>query len=221
MPLPPIAVHAAQFQGSPVRLLIIPGLHDSGRWHWQTWLQTQYRGAVRVRQQNWDRPELEVWSEQIARTIASAPASTAWIAVAHSFGCLALAHHLARLRQQPAAGLRRADNHQGGIRSALLVAPADPAKFQVEDRLPQNGLGIPATVVASETDPWMTLSNARRWAGAWGARLHNLGDAGHINTESGYGPWPWIRFRTDSLIRDEQRQRRLERAHPLELNYAI
>ena len=31
----------------PPRVLIIPGLHDSGPTHWQTWLQGQYRDARR------------------------------------------------------------------------------------------------------------------------------------------------------------------------------
>lgn len=204
---------AGRYEGAPVRLLIIPGLHDSGPGHWQTWLQTQYRGAARVRQQDWARPDLDAWSAQIARTVDSAPPSTLWIAVAHSFGCLALAHHLRAASRQP--------REHGGIRSALLVAPADPAKFGVIHRLPHHGLGLPATVVASETDPWMALHSAQDWAARWGARLHNLGPAGHINAESGFGPWPWARLRIDQMVRDQQRHLRLERAHPLELNYAI
>jgi predicted alpha/beta hydrolase family esterase len=35
------------------RLLIVPGLHDSGPAHWQTWLQAQYREACRVQQRRW------------------------------------------------------------------------------------------------------------------------------------------------------------------------
>jgi predicted alpha/beta hydrolase family esterase len=27
-------------------------------------------------------------------------------------------------------------------------------------------------------------------ATAWGSELHFAGDAGHINTASGHGPWP-------------------------------
>ena len=27
-------------------------------------------------------------------------------------------------------------------------------------------------------------------AGAWGSALEDIGDAGHINTDAGYGPWP-------------------------------
>jgi len=200
-----------RFQGDQVRVLVIPGLRDSGPAHWQTWLQTQYKGAVRVKQQDWHHADLDAWADQIQRTIDRAGRQATWVAVAHSFGCLALAHHLAQRSAQPGRG----------IQSALLVAPADPVKFEVAHRLPQQGLGIPATVVGSENDPWMQLDDAREWAHRWGAGFQHIGQAGHINTESGFGPWPLARFKVDQLIRDQQRQRRLDRAHPMELNYAV
>lgn len=203
-----------RYQGQPLRVLVIPGLRNSGDAHWQTWLQGQYRGAVRVQQDDWERPDVEAWSQRIAQTIARSSPETEWVAVAHSFGCLALTHHLARhaASSKPDAGR---------IRSALLVAPADPDKFGVGDQLPAEGLGIASTLIASETDPWMPLERARLWAHAWGSRLVNLGDAGHINVDSGYGPWPLARYWVDHLIRDQQRARRLQRAHPMELNYAV
>ncbi|HML28972.1 MAG TPA: alpha/beta hydrolase, partial [Hyphomicrobium sp.] len=34
------------------------------------------------------------------------------------------------------------------------------------------------------------LVAAERWARAWGADFVNLGAAGHINAEAGFGPWP-------------------------------
>lgn len=202
-----------RYEGAPVRILIIPGLNDSGPAHWQTWLQTQYRGAVRVKQRHWDRPDLDTWAARITEVVDSASEQTTWIAVAHSFGTLALAHHLATRPRQ--------SQSQARIHSALLVAPADPIKFGVDERLPRHGLGIPSTLVGSENDPWMPLTRAQLWAAHWGSRFHNLGQVGHINAESGHGPWPWARYKVDQLVRDQQRQRRLERAHPLELNYAI
>ena len=53
----------------PPRVLVIPGLHDSGPAHWQTWLQGQYRDARRVTQRDPSRPELERWAERIQRTL--------------------------------------------------------------------------------------------------------------------------------------------------------
>lgn len=208
------ALHAAlkgRYRGHPLRVLVIPGLRNSEDGHWQSWLQGQYRGAVRVNQADWHDPDLPAWSQRIARTLEQTPANTEWIAVAHSFGCLALAHHLANTAP---SGRQR-------IRSALLVAPADPRKFGLQQALPRHGLGIASTLVGSETDPWMPLDEAQSWARAWGSRFVNLGDAGHINVESGHGPWLMARYWVDQMVRDQQRERRLQRAHPLELHYAI
>ncbi|MGE5450365.1 MAG: RBBP9/YdeN family alpha/beta hydrolase [Acidobacteriota bacterium] len=199
--------------GQPaVRVLIIPGLHNSEEGHWQTWLQAQYRGAKRVQQASWHTPDLDAWTEQIHRTIDGAPAQTTWIAVAHSFACLALARYI---DQQRSGG----QDHR--VRAALLVAPADPVKFNVVHRLPHEALGIAATLIGSENDPWMPLERAQQWAALWGARFQNLGPVGHINVDSGFGPWPLARHKVDQMLREQHRHHRVERAHPLEFHYAI
>lgn len=162
------------------RLLIIPGLHDSGPAHWQTWLQDRHPGSVRVEQKNWEAANLPLWTARIEETLAQEPSST-WIAVAHSFGCLALARYLAGRRQRGAPS-------DPVVKAALLVAPADPAKFDVIDLLPISRFRVPARLLASETDPWMPLATARTWSTIWGADFVNLGNAGHINAEAGFGP---------------------------------
>jgi predicted alpha/beta hydrolase family esterase len=209
---------ASEPQHVPIRILVVPGLHDSGPGHWQTWLQGQYRGAVRVVQSDWHRPDLSAWSERIAQTLARHDPRTEWVAVAHSFGCLALAHHLGLHNAMSKGPLTAGLAH---IRAALMVAPADPDKFGVTHHLPTQGLGLPATLVGSNTDPWMRADQAQAWAARWGVNFHNLGDAGHINVESGFGPWPLARYKVDQMVRHLQQQRRLARAHPMEFSYAI
>ncbi len=160
----------------PARLLIIPGLRDSGPAHWQTWLQSRHRGALRVVQSDWERPALDRWAATLESTLRQA-APARWIAVAHSFGCLTLARHLALRPDSP-------------IVATLLVAPAEPGKFGVTPLLPRGPLGRPGLLVASDTDPWMQAASALAWAERWGLCTLNLGDAGHINADSGFGPWP-------------------------------
>lgn len=166
----------------PPRLLIIPGLHDSGPTHWQTWLQGQYRDALRVTQRDPSQPDLERWAARIQRTLEAAGPGE-WLAVAHSFGCLALARHLADRADSP-------------IREALLVAPAEPDKFGIAEALPHQRLPRRTRLIASSTDPWMSAASAARWAYRWGASFSNLGPVGHINAEAGFGPFPlaksWI-----------------------------
>jgi predicted alpha/beta hydrolase family esterase len=179
---------------TPVRALVIPGLHGSGPDHWQTWLQARLPHAQRVEQDDWAVPQLDAWSRRIDEVVARHP-DVAWVAVAHSFGCLALAHHLGR---RAASGQRDAGV---GVAGALFVAPADPRRFRLEDSLPQRPLGVPSTLMSSETDPWMAAANAARWAARWGAALVNLGDAGHINVDAGFGPFPRALRITRALIR--------------------
>jgi uncharacterized protein len=199
--------------GDPVRVLIVPGLHDSGPAHWQTWLQQQSRRALRVRQRDWTDPDLERWSDRIAATIASEPPAR-WIAVAHSFGCLALARHVARSRSGSP------DLHRP-LRAVLLVAPADPSKFGVAPLLPAARLPLRSTVIGSETDPWMTGVEARRWAGLWGARFVSLGDAGHINAEAGFGPLPQAKAFVVAMTQRLAGERRIDHVGAAELSFAL
>lgn len=195
-----------------VRVLVIPGLRDSGEAHWQTWLQRQYVDAARVAQRDWHQPELQAWSQRIGDTLAHSSRHTLWVAVAHSFGCLALAHHLAQhlarhseRQRAERPGDDTGASAQGRIVAALMVAPADPVKFGLSDALPSAPLGLPLTVIGSENDPWMPLARARSWAHTWGGGFVNLGPVGHINTESGFGPWPLARHKVDHLVRQQQR----------------
>ena len=85
------------------------------------------------------------------------------------------------------------------------MAPAEPDKFDVADRLPPSHWTLPTTLVASDTDPWMSADSAHRWARRWGSGYLNLGDAGHVNAESGFGPLPlarrWVLAMQQRLVR--------------------
>ena len=39
-------------------------------------------------------------------------------------------------------------------------------------------------------DPHCAYEKAEDISYAWGAAIVDAGDAGHLNTESGHGPWP-------------------------------
>jgi uncharacterized protein len=157
------------------RILVVPGLHDSGPDHWQTRWQQHNPGFERVEQSDWDQPDIAAWSHQIGNMLrrSARPA----IIVAHSFGCLATAHR----------SIVGAPNLYG----ALLVAPADPEKFNLSSLLAHSLTPLPTTVVASENDPWMNAGRARWWAAQWQSRFINAGPLGHINADSGVGEWTY------------------------------
>lgn len=205
-PLPAARLSGKTRSEAP-RLLIIPGLHDSGSAHWQTWLEQQYRDAHRVRQRDFSQPDLERWAERIQTRLDHA-GDGEWVAVAHSFGCLALAHFL---QQHPDAP----------IREALLVAPAEPEKFGLSERLPHQRLPCPTALIASQNDPWMSAASALRWATRWGSSYSNLGLVGHINAESGFGPFPLAKRWVEAARARAARARRPERASILEWSFSI
>jgi predicted alpha/beta hydrolase family esterase len=189
------------------RLLIIPGLRDSGTTHWQSWLQQQYRDSRRVVQRDFSQPDLQRWAERIQSALESAGEGE-WVAVAHSFGCLALARHLA-------------DHPDSPIRQALLVAPAEPDRFGLAELLPQRRLGIASTMIASQNDPWMSAASALRWAGRWGSSFTNLGAVGHINSESGFGPFPLAKRWVESARAKAAREYRSHHSNALEWSFAV
>jgi predicted alpha/beta hydrolase family esterase len=164
--------------------LIVPGWKDSGSDHWQSAWQDRF-GAERVRQDDWNAPSRQSWVQGLQRAIAEVDRPV--LLIAHSLGCIAIAHWA---RTAPGIFLSRRL-----VRGALLVAPADVERAGISPALhdfapiPMRPLPFAATVVASDTDPYCSLSLATALARAWQARLHRLGDAGHINAESGHRTW--------------------------------
>ena len=152
--------------------LIVPGLHDSDAEHWQSRWQECF-GLPRMVQRDWNTPDIDLWAQTLERHVRELSAPV--VILAHSFGCLTTAFAAARLRDK--------------IGGALLVAPADPVKFGLEHRMSNNGLPFPSIVVASRNDPWITLDRANDWADRWESSFVDLGKAGHINSESGFGDW--------------------------------
>ena len=58
----------------------------------------------------------------------------------------------------------------------------------------------------------MSAVEARTRAREWGLTYRHLGDAGHINTEAGFGPLPPARQWIDALVRRLERDAALRKA---------
>ncbi|MCB8821929.1 RBBP9/YdeN family alpha/beta hydrolase [Microvirga rosea] len=162
-------------------ILIVPGLHGSEPEHWQSRWEVDLDNVERVRQDNWEEPNLEIWLRTLLHYVERRPGA---ILVGHSLGTILIAHLASHYSDLDIAG-------------ALLVAPADPELLQTRipciasfAPLPASPFQFPATLVASRTDPYMAQAQARSLAKIWGATFVDAGDVGHINVASGHGSWP-------------------------------
>lgn len=170
-------------------VLVLPGIGNSGPAHWQSLWEAAEPSFERVEMPSWDEPEREAWVSALARAVEAARGPV--VIVAHSLGCLAVAHFAAR---------------GGRLKAALLAAVPDPdgASFPSEARsfgpVPLSPLGFPSRIVASENDPYASVAFAERCAIAWGSELTQIGRAGHINAQSGLGDWPVGRQLLASLL---------------------
>ncbi|WP_148716920.1 RBBP9/YdeN family alpha/beta hydrolase [Chitinolyticbacter meiyuanensis] len=160
-------------------VLTVPGIGGSGPEHWQSRWEALHADTHRVEQADWGKPWLADWLSRLDAAVANAGPDC--VLVAHSLGCLLVAHWAAGYPQP--------------IRGALLVAVPDPAApafptEAAEFTLPQQALPFPALMVASRDDPYADFAFSERAARVWGAELVDAGARGHLNAASGLAAWP-------------------------------
>lgn len=162
-------------------VLVLPGWQNSGPDHWQSRWEALH-GFRRVQQHDWMRPLRGDWLIQLEEAVLRSTRPV--VLVAHSLGCIQTAAW-ASISQQ---------THR--VRAALLVAPGDVEQADVRPLLPTwqpialQRLPFASTLVGSHNDPYCRFERAQALAQAWGSTLHDMGDAGHINAETGLGDWP-------------------------------
>jgi predicted alpha/beta hydrolase family esterase len=165
-------------------VLLVPGIGNSGPGHWQSLWQAKHSDIRRVVQRDWDHPVCDEWVATLDQAIGQANASP--VLVAHSLGCLTVAHWAARSNRLCFA--------------VLLVAVPDPSG----PAFPEAAIGFAAvppalrehrvTVVSSDDDPYSTMKYTEQQVAAWRAEHVRLRQRGHINDASGLGEWEdgWI-----------------------------
>jgi serine hydrolase len=172
-------------------VLIVPGLRDHVAQHWQTLLEARLRAAGRpvASVPPMGREDLDCTAKVAAIERTAQSVEGPIVIVAHSGGCVMLAHWAQRTRR-PVLG-------------ALLATPPDfeqpmPEGYPTMDALgaggwfpvPRNPLPFPSIVAASRNDPLGRFERVAELTRAWGSRFVDLGEVGHLNPASGYGEWP-------------------------------
>ena len=165
----------------PENVLLLPGWQNSGPDHWQSRWEALY-GYRRVDQHDWMTPRRGDWMARLEETILAADEPV--VLVAHSLGCILTAAWASHSR----------NTHR--VKGALLVAPGDAEQDNLRAVLPSwspvpmQRLPFPSQLVGSRDDPYCSFERAQALGQAWGARFTDLGNAGHINAETGLGDWP-------------------------------
>ncbi len=162
-------------------IIILPGLEGGTANHWYSRWESKLPTARRVIQADWQRPRLEAWTERLVAAVAEAQRPV--VLVAHSLGVITVAHAAAQVAGKVAGGFLVAPPSAAAMLSIAAIDPAFAA-------IPRDSLPFPAVLVASRDDPYSTYADAEDMAKSWHAELVDAGASGHLNDESGHGPWP-------------------------------
>ncbi|WP_306257679.1 alpha/beta hydrolase [Pararhizobium sp. IMCC21322] len=163
-------------------ILILPGLGGGTENHWYRRWNSKLKTARIVDQENWLAPDRDAWTNNIVAAAKSADRPV--FMIAHSLGAAALTHAAPHLSDANVVG-------------AMLVAMPDLTTVQelipeTDGFLPASTapLSFPSLMVASRNDFYCSYQRAEETALDLGSLLIDAGEQGHINDESGHGPWP-------------------------------
>lgn len=162
-------------------ILVVSGLWDSGPQHWQTQWQKDRPTWSKVAHRDFAAPGRDEWVAELDAAIAACDGPP--VLLAHSLGCMLVAQWASSGSALKVAG-------------AMLVAPSDVAapSYPIAANgflpIPMTTLPFPSLIVCSTNDEYATLARSHAFADAWGSEIVEIGDAGHINGDSGHGPWP-------------------------------
>jgi predicted alpha/beta hydrolase family esterase len=169
------------------RVLLLHGWGGSDYPHWQSWLAGEVAKAYGTVSfpllDNPHFPSKNRWMRQ-TRTLLEefrpdivlchSLANTLWFHLCHE-------GEITPVEQLYLVAPPRLTCEIDTIRSFFPVTPP-PSLFAKQ-----------AMMVTSTDDPYMTMDEAQALQRALNIPMKVLENAGHINADSGYGEWPWIR----------------------------
>jgi predicted alpha/beta hydrolase family esterase len=171
--------------------LILHGWQGSGPDHWQTWLAQRLAAAgedvTYPDLPDPGAPDAEEWAAAIHAELDGLTGEPT--VVCHSLACLLWAREARTIAQ------RRP------VRRLLLVAPPCPVspiegvRGLYPTPLDPDAVAASAQearVVGSDADPYCPAGPERSFARPLRLPIDVLPGAGHINADSGFGPWPAV-----------------------------
>lgn len=166
---------------SEADILIVPGYKGANEDHWQSRWERNITAAQTVHMGDWHKPVFEDWKQNLLKAVADT--SKPVVLIGHSIGSQVI--------------VQAAKEFGRPIKGALLVAPPDvenpgirPKHLLTFGPASRDPLPFPSITIASRNDHFCAFEKAEDMAAAWGSLFMDAGEAGHINHESGHGPWP-------------------------------
>ncbi len=166
-----------------MRVLILHGYEGNSAEHWQSWLARKLRRAGQdVAYPDLPdplHPDLDAWLA-VLEAERRGPSD---IVVCHSLACLLWLHHRAR----------------GGAPAQRVLLVAPPCASAVEEVPALAGffpapldprLAKHARLVCGDDDPYCPEGARAVYAAPLGISADVIAGGGHINADSGYGPFP-------------------------------
>ena len=172
-------------------IVLVHGYEGSGAGHWQHWLRdTLEARGVKVAFPDLPEaldPKVDAWVDGLRAVLATRGDAKVTL-VAHSLGCWAVDHLVARDGTDALAG-------------ALLVAPPSPYSLfgPIQDFLPPPRnvdawapIAGRTLVLGSDDDEYASDGEFVDLAGRLGVAHRILPGGGHLNAAAGFGPFPFV-----------------------------
>ena len=168
------------------KVLLVHGWGGSDFPHWQSWLAGEiakdYSTVCFPKLQDTELPNKEAWAKQLKEHLESFQPD---IVICHSVANILWFHlcNEAKLQKVKKLYLVAPPSLQCNIEELQSFFPVD---------IPKDLYAQEVLLIASTNDPYMTLQEAQKLQEDLGVEMKVLQNAGHINTDGGYGEWPWI-----------------------------
>lgn len=169
-----------------LRVLILHGWEGSPKPHWQDWLAKRLeKDGVQVSFPELPSkffPKKDVWLEAVLKEVQSFRPN---VVACHSLGCTTWFHLL---------NIHKIE----GIEKLLLVAPPKNDLEGYDDiasffpcRTPGDLQAEKALLVVSDDDKYLSMKEAKVLMDELKIKTKILHEAGHINSDGGYGPFEY------------------------------
>lgn len=165
---------------SVTKYFTIPGYSGNDENHWQSYWEREVPNCKRIEQDKWVDIDKDEWISRVQEVLYNENLDDV-VLIGHSFGVATILHWYKKFGHK--------------IKGALLVAPTDsenlPEVLEAKgfDPMPLEKLPFPTIIVESQDDKWIPVARAKEFAKAWGSEFVDVGNLGHINSDSNLGSW--------------------------------